>query len=146
MDAYRRGFAVGGTEVGFLCIEGNCKQGEALVTQMRETFALLYGELDGEKREAFKARFAAPVAALLKSFNDENGKFSRKLPFSPVCCTIGEIGQQAAKMTSAMLASTGKEPIAAPSVSMTAGLGKTALGIAAIAALAYAVPKFFKKS
>lgn len=85
-----------------ICVEGDCKQGETQVAQMRSTFAEL-----GQP-----AMYAAAVATINAAYDAAEDSISRKyLPFSTVCCQIKALGLQAGKLTVEMSKAAG---VAAP--------------------------------
>lgn len=100
----------GRVRVGALvCTEGHCKHGEILVKDM-QAYWKRYG-FDVEKGEEFGAkfreRFGAATSALVEQYNALQASISRKVPFSPVCCQILELGRKAEVITRAMAAMAG---------------------------------------
>lgn len=61
-------------------------------------------------------RFASTVDSIEESFDAEYTMFSEWIPFNPACCTIGDIGEQAATITNQMLQSVGGTtiPVSSP--------------------------------
>ena len=115
-----------------VCVEGDCKQGEAQVLQLREMFA----------RVGKPAMYAAAVATIEASYAEINGSFARKwIPFSTACCQIKGIGAQAEKLTQAIAQASGVQapaPIGVPSPSDQLGgaLKWAAVGLVGLAAIA----------
>lgn len=90
-----------------ICLEGDCKIGQALVEEMQAVFKQLSGvgkdELDDSDVE-FMRRFGPTVTQIIESFQAENAKLARQVPFSLVCCTIKELGRKAQDMSTQMRA------------------------------------------
>lgn len=83
-----------------ICVEGDCLIGETLVNQMS---AFYQNSLTtASNPDDFSAHFKSSVDSIVSSFNDANGSFWRHFPFSPTCCSIKEIGNQAQSLTQAM--------------------------------------------
>lgn len=119
----------GGLELGQLgdviCVEGDCKLGEGQVAQLRAFF-------DSIKVASVKNKYESAVAAIVGSFDEAEGKLSRHLPFSTVCCEIKAIGLQAAKLQAQIAVDAG---VASPAqleppsgVETLAQLGALAIG------------------
>lgn len=79
---------------------------------MQTTFRQLSGagkdELD-DSDLAFMRRFGPTVTALVEEFQRLEASFSRKVPFSPVCASIKELGVKAQAVTQSMRATRGVE-------------------------------------
>ena len=111
-----------------VCVEGDCKQGEAQVLQMRGMFAQL----------GKPAAWAAAVATINATYDEINGSFARKwIPFSTACCQIKAIGGQAEKLTAAMAQAAGVAApaslaVPSPSDQLGTGLKWAAVGLVAL--------------
>lgn len=97
----RRPQAMGDT----ICLEGDCVVGKQLVNEMQAVYKQGSGygvdELNNDQLE-FRRRFGPTVTQLIEQFMAEDGKLTRQLPFSLVCCTIKDIGVKAQSMTRQM--------------------------------------------
>lgn len=113
-----------------ICLEGDCKVGEALIDEMRAVFRQAAGIGADELTDANVAisrRFGPTVTQLLESFDRENAKLARQVPFSIVCCNIKELGVKAQALTRSMRAAAGLEqtertPVESPFAPTSAGL------------------------
>lgn len=124
MNAYltsvdRRAAALG--QLGDLvCVEGDCKAGEAAVKQMQELYNALTGAGGGAFYQAgqqaggggtasavavmIATKYGPTVAALVKAKDDLETWARRWVPFHPNCCAIRDIGKQAQDITQRMAA------------------------------------------
>jgi len=78
-----------------ICVEGDCKQGEAQIATMKAFFASL-----GQPAE-----FRSAVASLLSAYDSAEASWTRHIPFASVCCEIKGLGTQAESLTKRMAAS-----------------------------------------
>lgn len=96
--------------------------GEQLVDEMRATFRQLSHAGADELSDAdvaFMRRFGPTVTQLLEQFDVEQGKLSRQVPFTIVCCNIKELGVKAQSITRQMreaagVAQTSTTPVRSP--------------------------------
>lgn len=124
-----------------ICIEGDCEAGEIAVAQMRSVYDTLKAQ--GVNLAAFESSYRA----LLASYREKQDSWSRRIPFTPVCCSIREIGRQGAALTTQMQAAAGVKALPGLPIptgvlpdaqDAVAGLGtalKIALGVVAGAAV-----------
>lgn len=88
------------------CTTVMCSEGKAKVQQMRITYENL------KNNPSFNTnRFADTVNSIEESFDAEYTMFSEWIPFNSACCTIGDIGEQAAIITNQMLQSVGSTTV-----------------------------------
>lgn len=118
-----------------LCTEGDCTIGKALVLQLVKFF-------DGVHRPK---KWEPTVMALYGAWEQAEAGLSRKIPFSPACCTIKELGDQAQRLQRQIAddLKVGAPPTIETKGASTAilsreGIGTTAIlaGLAGLAALA----------
>jgi hypothetical protein len=81
------------------CTEGDCTEGAANVKQLQDYYASV----------GKPAQYAAAVDALVSAYKDADGKWTRHLPFSTVCCEIRALGEQAKALTQQIGAATGNK-------------------------------------
>lgn len=106
-----------------ICVEGDCQQGQASVTQLQAFFA----------SSGSPSQFQAAVDSIVADFNDANDSLSRKLvPFSTACCRIKQIGFQADGVVQEIANATGQKSPGTPAPAPS-GLG-TVVKVAAVAA------------
>ncbi len=77
--------------------EGDCKEGELNVRQLDQFF----------KNAGSPAKWSPAVDTIMKTFADLDSKWTRSIPFSPVCGQIKALGQQAAILVEQIAADTG---------------------------------------
>jgi hypothetical protein len=115
------------------CLEGDCVVGKQLVNEMQAVFKQGVGfgvnELSDQQVE-FRRRFSPTVTQLVEQFQAEDGKLSRQVPFSLVCCTIKDIGVKAQSITRQMrdfmnVAQPDATPVESPHKSGTDPISKT---------------------
>lgn len=93
-----------GPELGdFICTEGDCQIGRALVAEMVAT----YNSLEGTQGASFASKYKSTVAATSTQLDDTDGFWVHWLPFHPGCCTIKAIGAQAQEITRQMRTDAG---------------------------------------
>lgn len=100
-----------------ICVEGDCLIGQTLVNQMSAFYQNAL--TTASNPDDFSTHFKSSVDSIVSSFNDANGSFWRHFPFSPTCCSIKEIGNQAQSLTQSMSQFLG---VAAPSQVDTKGI------------------------
>lgn len=95
-----------------ICVEGDCKLGESLVTQMNGFYtAVTAPGFPGAT--AMAQKYGPSVSAILKAKSEKETWARRWLPFHPNCCAIRDIGKQAQDITRQMAADA---KVVAPSV------------------------------
>ena len=86
-----------------ICVEGDCKLGESLVTQMKGFYtAVTAPGFPGAT--AMATKYGPSVSAILKAKSEKETWARRWLPFHPNCCAIRDIGKQAQDITRQMAA------------------------------------------
>ncbi len=103
----------------FVCTEGDCQIGRALVREMGVVYSALVAQLAPSNSE-FVRLFGVTVASLQASYSSSDGFWVHWLPFHPGCCTIKEIGRKAQDLTKRMreyagVAQTDDTPLPKPS-------------------------------
>lgn len=99
-----------GGELGdFICTEGDCKIGRALVQQMLTVYAGAVAQLaaNPSAQQSFQSKYATSVQGLADAADSADGIFTRWVPFAPGCCTIKQVGFQAQEITHAMQVDAG---------------------------------------
>lgn len=86
-----------------LCVEGDCRVGDAAVTQMVKAIDALRAQ---RRAEPFEIAAQSIYAAWEKTKGAK-----RYVPFHPVCCEVREIGKQAEALTDKMLSATGNATV-----------------------------------
>ena len=119
-----------------IATEGDCAAGTTAVRQLESIW----------KTAGRPPEFAAAVTAIVERHKELDGSWMRQLPFSPVCGTIKDVGNQAAALAKTILAKKGQQPIPGapglapgPSQQLTEAAGtmiKVVGGLAAVAAVA----------
>lgn len=87
----------------WICVEGDCQIGRALVNQMQ----IMYTALANTAGSMFIAKFQPIVQAITQSLDDADTWAARWVPFHPGCCTIKSIGNQAQDVMRQMAQATG---------------------------------------
>jgi len=97
-----------------VCVEGDCKLGESLITQMHAFF--ISATAPGMPKQAeMKAQFGPAVAAILAAAKEKQTWARKWLPFHPACCAIRDIAKQAQELTGKMAAAVGaSSPVTVP--------------------------------
>jgi len=85
----------------YICFEGDCQQGQSMVEQMQSTFASLGGP----------SQWQAQVDAINQAYQDAQSSWQREIPFTPICCSIKYLGNQAQTLTNMMLTASGLTPL-----------------------------------
>lgn len=157
MSGYLRSVGVAGLG-DLICIEGDCLQGETLITQMHAVYLVLAGlanpsastaaaivtpwitlsapnpvtPLPDAKQAAFTAKYKPSVDAILKSRDALETWARRWTPFHPNCCAIRDLGGQAQAITKAMTAESGAAALPGVNVAMGSAPGPVQQAVSAI--------------
>jgi len=120
-----------------VCIEGDCNAGEARVAQLVAFF-----DSAGRPKP-----FEAAVAGVVGAYKDAESRWSRQLPYSPVCCEISVIGLQAEKLRMDIARALGVEagPAFEDPGSFLSSALKTAIVLAIIGGVAYAGVRIYNE-
>jgi len=90
-----------------VCIEGDCKEGEARVRELQHFFDQVTAA-GKPHAEDLARKYQAAVNTVVASFNEADSSLSRQLlPFSTRCCEIKGIGEQADKVRADIAADAG---------------------------------------
>lgn len=91
----------GGAQLGdWVCVEGECTMGKALIREMGVTYTSLVAQVPDNA--AFVSRFSEPVRTIQATLESVDTWATRWVPFHTGCCTILELGRRAQTLTTEM--------------------------------------------
>ena len=114
-----------------VCTSVMCEDGRRKVSEMWATYDYLLANYP-----AFNSSQFLPAATTLQqSLEAIDSWYATWIPFNPVCCSIDDIGNQAAQLTNTMLTSVGAARVPSPPPATNWGNVIVIAGIVLIAAI-----------